>query len=147
MRCFQLEVEAGDRVAIAAQAVIFDDGTYAERWFGPGRRTTIRDSAYGTWAGSVSTVEGRGPRRFHLDRDLDISGVSGTGVVARGVLWADGTTVLHWLGEHPTTTQGPSMAGVESIHGHNGTTKVVWLDPDPDVTPAAGMQANKEEHR
>ncbi|MGV2914662.1 hypothetical protein [Streptomyces alfalfae] len=30
------------------------------------------------------------PRRFHLQRDHDVTGVSGTGRVANGILWAGG---------------------------------------------------------
>jgi len=36
-------------------------------------------------------------RRFLLVRDCDPSGVSGTGIVAEGVQFSDGTAVMHWL--------------------------------------------------
>lgn len=39
-------------------------------------------------------------RRFHLQRDEDVTGVSGAGRVAEGCLWADGSANVHWSGEH-----------------------------------------------
>lgn len=65
---------------------------------------------------------------FVLVRDQDVSGVSGTGVVANGILWPDGQAVIHWTGSaYPTTTPHPGgMESVLAVHGHNGATRVVW---------------------
>jgi hypothetical protein len=68
--------------------------------------------------------------RFHLHRDVDISGVSGTGVVAEGFVFSDGTAVVHWLGQWASTVvhpKGPEQ--VEAIHGHGGATRLVWDAP------------------
>lgn len=68
-------------------------------------------------------------RNFHLVRLYDISGVSGPGVVAEGVEFADGRVCMCWL-----TRQARSLvihaniADVEEIHGHNGATVIQWLD-------------------
>lgn len=67
-------------------------------------------------------------RRFQLQRDVDVSGVSGTGVVALGVAFPDGTCVVRWLGERQSTVVWPSVEDVEVIHGHGGATRIVWLD-------------------
>ncbi|MET9274708.1 hypothetical protein [Kribbella sp. NPDC003557] len=70
-----------------------------------------------------------GPRRFELVRHRDVSGVSGTGVVAEGIEWSDGTVALRWGGNYPTTTVWQD--GIEAlltIHGHNGATVIRWLD-------------------
>ena len=64
---------------------------------------------------------------FRLDRDLDVSGVSGVGSVAQGVEFDDGTVVVRWLGNTPTTTMHANMASVEKIHGHHGYTRIVEL--------------------
>jgi hypothetical protein len=70
-----------------------------------------------------------GPRRFHLIRHVDVSGVSGTGVVAEGVEWTDGTVTLHWGGRYPTTTVWQDgIDALLTIHGHNGATTLKWLD-------------------
>lgn len=66
-------------------------------------------------------------RAFILQRDVDVSGISGVGTVAEGVEFSDGTVVIRWIvGEHQSTVVWPSIAAVEAIHGHGGATRVVW---------------------
>lgn len=78
------------------------------------------------------------PRRFQLHRLEDVSGVSGVGVVADGVLWPDGTATVRWRGPHASVVFWPGgIADVEAIHGHNGATQIRWLDPTPTGTTAA----------
>lgn len=69
-------------------------------------------------------------RRFQLQRDTDISGISGTGVVAEGVEFSSGEVVLSWIvGEHRSTVIWPrGIESVRAIHGHDGSTRVEWLD-------------------
>lgn len=67
-------------------------------------------------------------KRFELHRGLDVTGVSGTGVVAEGVAFTDGTAVVHWLGDHRSTVVWSSVESVEVIHGHGGATRIEWLD-------------------
>lgn len=71
-------------------------------------------------------------RRFHLQRDTDITGVSGTGRVAEGIVWFDGTVSVRWLGERPSTVFWQNgLADAEHVHGHGGHTRIVWDDPEP----------------
>ncbi len=72
-------------------------------------------------------------RRFHLERDTDITGVSGTGCVADGVLWPDGTATLRWRGSRASTVHWDKVADAEAVHGHGGHTRIVWDDPDPNT--------------
>lgn len=66
-------------------------------------------------------------RAFVLKRDEDVSGISGTGVVAQGIEFDDGMVVLRWcVGEYRSTVVWPSIEAVEAIHGHDGRTSVVW---------------------
>lgn len=70
-------------------------------------------------------------RRFVLERDEDVTGVSGTGIVAQGVWWPDGDVVaLRWTSAWPTSVvfHDKGIESVEAIHGHNGATRIVWLD-------------------
>lgn len=67
-------------------------------------------------------------RRFELHRVEDKTGVSGTGVIAEGVEFGDGTAVLRWKTQFRSTGFYASMTELEAIHGHGGTTKTVWLD-------------------
>lgn len=71
------------------------------------------------------------PRRFHPQRTTDITGVSGTGRVANGVLWPDGTASVRWVGERPSTVTWDRLADAEHVHGHGGHTRIVWDDPAP----------------
>lgn len=67
-------------------------------------------------------------RTFQLQRDTDVSGVSGTGIVADGIVFGDGTTVLRWHGEYASTVVWPSFEAAIAVHGHDGKTRPVWSD-------------------
>ena len=77
-------------------------------------------------------------RRFVLRRDVDVTGISGTGVVAEGVEFQDGIVVMRWLKagtsrpDHvkPTTVIHDNIDSVIGLHSHNGLTYVDWLDAD-----------------
>jgi hypothetical protein len=74
-------------------------------------------------------------RRFELHRAEDVSGVSGIGLVAEGVEFADGTAALKWHGEWASVNfHERGMESVRHIHGHDGSTRVVFLDPPPKET-------------
>jgi hypothetical protein len=91
------------------------------------------------------------PRAFVLVRHVDVSGVSGTGVVAEGTVWSDGSASVRWPGRGPGTGLGgrsgsvafwpDGVRGVEATHGHDGATEVRYLDhPDTvaDLVAPAG---------
>jgi hypothetical protein len=69
-------------------------------------------------------------RSFELHRDDDVSGISGTGVVAEGVVFSDGTVALRWLSEWPTSVvfHDRGVEALEAVHGHNGRTRIIYLD-------------------
>lgn len=60
---------------------------------------------------------------FKLIRIEDESGVSGTGHVADGIIFHDGTCALHWRTPHTSTTVYKDFATVLAIHGHGGKTR------------------------
>ncbi|MFC6885305.1 hypothetical protein [Actinomadura yumaensis] len=73
------------------------------------------------------------PRRFILQRDHDVTGISGLGHVADGVLWPDGTASLRWRGEHPSLVfWDRGMVSAEHVHTHYGASRIVWIDEDPE---------------
>ncbi|MEV8394801.1 MULTISPECIES: hypothetical protein [unclassified Streptomyces] len=79
------------------------------------------------------------PLRFVLRRHTDMSGISGEGSVADGVLWPDSTASVRWRGEHPSIVfWDRGRVSVEFIHGHVGATEVEFLD-DADDEPASPM--------
>jgi len=70
-------------------------------------------------------------RSFDLIRHTDVTGVSGEGRVAEGVLWSDGSVSLRWLGEWPTTTfHERGIDSVQTIHGHQGATEIRWQEDE-----------------
>lgn len=71
-------------------------------------------------------------RRFELHRDIDVSGVSGIGIVAGGVVFPDGVVALRWYSDWPTSVifHDRGIEAVEKVHGHDGRTRIVWLDKE-----------------
>ena len=67
-------------------------------------------------------------RRFELHREVDHTGVSGTGVVAEGVQFSDGVCVLRWKGPQSSTVVWARLADAVAVHGHGGATRPVFLD-------------------
>lgn len=65
--------------------------------------------------------------KFELVRYEDVSGVSGTGVVAYGIEFEDGQCVLQWV-NHRTIGIYSSLEQVEEIHGHDGRTRILTED-------------------
>lgn len=70
----------------------------------------------------------RKPRLFYLNRRVDESGVSGTGIVAHGVLFHDGTAVMRWNTDKSSTAIYNSIDDLMGIHGHGGATEVVFWE-------------------
>jgi hypothetical protein len=70
-------------------------------------------------------------RRFLLVRDVDVSGSSGCGVVADGVLSDSGKAALFWRGGR-AGARGiglyDSLDDLRRIHGHDGLTMVEFID-------------------
>lgn len=67
-------------------------------------------------------------RRFELVRDEDISGVSGTGVVAVGVQLPSGRCIIEWTVKYTSIALYNDIGTLDAIHGHGGATRVRWLD-------------------
>lgn len=66
-------------------------------------------------------------KTFHLQRDEDVTGISGTGVVAEGIEFSNGKVVIQWIvGEHQSTVVWDDIESVKAIHGHNGSTQIVF---------------------
>lgn len=65
-------------------------------------------------------------RTFELIRDIDRSGISGTGKVAEGCQFSDGVCTMRWLTEYASTVVYPDIDHVQAIHGHEGASRIVW---------------------
>lgn len=73
-------------------------------------------------------IDGR-YRRFVVQRDIDETGVSGTGQVVEGVQFEDGRVAYRWCAQ-PVRSSGVYASADEliEIHGHDGKTRLVWVD-------------------
>ncbi|MCQ9178577.1 hypothetical protein KMT30_05940 [Streptomyces sp. IBSBF 2953] len=72
------------------------------------------------------------PETFVAQRDEDVSGVSGEGVIAEGCRFSDGWVVTHWLDQPPMhepktdVWHHKGVAPFRKIHGHGGRTRILW---------------------
>ena len=71
-------------------------------------------------------------RRFILERQKDINGISGIGVVAEGCEFENGWVAFTWLSPYIMGSWTSSIHNLKHVHGHEGQTTVVWVDP-PDI--------------
>lgn len=67
-------------------------------------------------------------RRFLLVRERDITGVSGTGIVAEGAEFTSGLAVMRWLREPYAVGVFQSVTDLIAIHGHEGATHIHFID-------------------
>lgn len=74
-------------------------------------------------------------RRFVLRRKEDLSGNTGTGVVAEGLRFSNGQAVLHWLTQLSSVAIYHSVDVLVQVHGHDGATILEWVDDDPTQPP------------
>ena len=79
-----------------------------------------------------------GMRRFVLRRDHDVSGHSGTGIVAEGVEFSNGHCTLSWLTPYRTLTFFDNAKTLDHLHEHEGKTSIVWLDDEDGVPLPVG---------
>jgi hypothetical protein len=65
-------------------------------------------------------------RHFWLRRNEDLTGISGTGIVAEGNIFSNGTAIMHWLSKESTFETFEEIEQVTRLHGHNGRSEVVY---------------------
>ena len=65
-------------------------------------------------------------RRFYLQRNVDVTGISGNGRVAEGAILSDERVVMSWLSATPSGTVHDSIEAAEYIHGHNGNSVFIY---------------------
>jgi hypothetical protein len=83
-------------------------------------------------------------RVFVLVRDRDPSGVSGTGVVAEGAQWSDGSASLRWPGRFPSVVfWSGGVDHIQAVHGHGDATSVRFVE---DLRPGAGGRGEAGDH-
>ena len=75
-------------------------------------------------------------RSFRLMRDQDPTGVAGTGHVASGVHWPDGSVTLKWhtpqiMSDPANVAHYASVSKMMGIHGHAGRTRMEYVGDEP----------------
>ena len=80
-------------------------------------------------------------RRFNLMRFEDVHNKSGTGHVAEGVEFEDGSVSIKWCSQYWSGTWFRSIRELKHLHGHEGRTKVSWIDPPGVDDVEAGENA------
>lgn len=81
-----------------------------------------------TFVSTEETKPSTTTRRFYLERKRDVTGISGTGRVAEGVEFEDGTVVIRWAGKAQSTVVWNNIVDAVKVHGHGNSTIVVWVD-------------------
>lgn len=77
----------------------------------------------------MSESEKTKSRRFNVYRTTDVSGVSGTGLIAEGCEMSNGRVLMQWLTPYQSVSFFDNIKSLETIHGHGGNTVVKWVDP------------------
>ncbi len=68
-------------------------------------------------------------KRFLLKRNVDDSGVSGTGYVAFGIEWPSKKVTIEWIvGENISREEHETLENCMAVHGHGKHTVVEWID-------------------
>lgn len=90
----------------------------------------------------------KAPSLFLLVRDVDETGVSGTGVVAKGVELASGFCLMKWVvGPARSIAVYESIGDLVTIHGHGGKTRVEYVEnTDGEDLGALGEVASMAEN-
>lgn len=73
-------------------------------------------------------------------RYADVSGVSGTGVIAQIVVFGGGggPVVVYWFGEHPCVQiWAGTVEDFLAVHGHGGKTVIRWDDLEVEGATSA----------
>lgn len=113
------------------EGIRFRDGHISYRVVG---RKTIHtapdDSDLQKTGREVKTLETppAGVRRFQLDRNKDVNHQSGTGIVAEGIEFSNGSCSYRWLTNPASTMNVEQVEDVYNIHAHGGRTQIKWMD-------------------
>ena len=78
---------------------------------------------------------------FVLERFEDVSGISGLGIIAEGIIFSDGTVVYRWLSDIATTVFADNIETIKILHGHDGKTQLKIISELPDYPK---YSANKQ---
>lgn len=97
------------------------DAAFNPAWNNDQAMAALRQALVDGW--EDATPPGR---VFDLMRSHDSSKISGEGRVAEGFEFENGKVALCWLGKFASVNVYDSIDHVRAIHGHGGSTEVVF---------------------
>jgi hypothetical protein len=77
---------------------------------------------------SKDEAQKNGVRRFVMVRERDLTGVSGTGIVAEGAMFSNGLSIIRWVREPHAVGMYQSVSDLIAVHGHGGATQIHFID-------------------
>lgn len=125
---------------ILAQGVVFESHAAILEWTSSVKTLSFYDNVEqvkefvcggekGTKFVSVKKAIKERLREYYLQRNEDFSGVSGTGIVAQGIILPSGKCVHEWSNSYVQSMNiYPNIKAVEHIHGHEGRTIVKFVE-------------------
>lgn len=67
-------------------------------------------------------------KQFYLNRKIDLSGVSGTGIIAYGVILPSGRVVMEWVTEHKSIAIYDGINEIQILHAQPDKTELIFFD-------------------
>lgn len=72
-------------------------------------------------------MKGDQVKPFYLMRHVDLTGTSGTGIVAMGAVFPSGMVFMEWVASnHVSWNIFDNIEDVKAINGHDGNTEIVF---------------------
>lgn len=85
--------------------------------------------------------------KFYIFRKKDISGISGTGIVAVGVEFPSGKIVIEWTSYQTSIGLYDNMTKFLEVHGHEGNTEIIKGEVPSDKTKRRSKRVSKKKSR
>lgn len=90
-------------------------------------------------------MKGDKVKPFYLLRHVDLTGTSGTGVVAMGAIMPSGQVFLEWTASnHVSWNMFDNIEDVNLINGHDGNTEIIYGDPQPKIPKLKRKKPNEQ---
>lgn len=75
-------------------------------------------------------MKGDKVKPFYLLRKVDVTGTSGTGIVAMGAILPSGKVVMEWTASnHVSWNMYNNINDIDLINGHDGSSEIIMGDP------------------
>lgn len=67
-------------------------------------------------------------KQFYLNRKEDVSGVSGTGIIAQGVIFPSGKVVMEWATSYGSIAIYENINEIQVLHANKGKTELIYIN-------------------